>query len=227
MLIYSAGNGKSVRDTASLFCAVLGKRTNGKQGKRGSACCFCSPRGPKKACWGASPNLCRHNKPPPPSQPAKAAFSLALLRLLSPQSPLAMGCVGGPDGIVCSPRALTLGRIGPKRNSGEWGLTVPGSSDVKSVSSKTSEYSNIYLGQRVDFLNPIHDTPHFYFGFAVRCRCGAGMTRGGAGGSWRKRLRQKGACKTPEAARKKPAFSLDKPPGENSLFRNNFAGQFS
>lgn len=215
-----------MRDTASLFCAVLGQRTNGKQGKRGSACCFCSPRGPKKACWGASPNLCRHNKAPRLSQAAKAAFSLALLRLFSPQSPLAMGCVGVRWNCLQS-KGLNFGTNCPKRNSGEWGLTVPGSSDVKSVSSKTSEYSNIYLRQRVDFPKHIHDTPSFYFGFAVRCRAGQGMARGSAGSSWRKRLRQNEACKTPEAASKKPAFSLDKPPGENSLFRGNFARQFS
>ena len=154
-------------------------------------------------------------------------LSRSLWCVSSPHKALWRWAASGSDGIACSPRALTLGQIGPKRNSGEWGLTVPGSSDVKSVSSKTSEYSNIYLRQRVDFPKHIHDTPSFYFGFAVRCRAGQGMARGSAGSSWRKRLRQNEACKTPEAASKKPAFSLDKPPGENSLFRNNFARQFS
>ena len=154
-------------------------------------------------------------------------LSRSLCCVSSPHKALWRWAASGSDGIACSPRALTLGQIGPKRNSGEWGLTVPGSSDVKSVSSKTSEYSNIYLRQRVDFPKHIHDTPSFYFGFAVRCRAGQGMARGSAGSSWRKRLRQNEACKTPEAASKKPAFSLDKPPGENSLFRGNFASQFS
>ena len=38
------------------FALFWGQRTNGKQGKCGHTCYFCSPRGRKNACWGASPN---------------------------------------------------------------------------------------------------------------------------------------------------------------------------
>ena len=36
------------KSATSVFCAVLGQRTNGKQDKCGHTCYFCSPRGPQK-----------------------------------------------------------------------------------------------------------------------------------------------------------------------------------
>ena len=80
---------------------------------------FCSPRGYKKRLLGSLPKP-SSAQAPHPSQPAKADFSLALLRLLSPPNPLALGFGGGPDIIVYGPRALTLGQIVPKRNDGGW-----------------------------------------------------------------------------------------------------------
>ena len=73
-------------------------------------------------------------------------LSRSLCCVSSPHKALWRWAASGSDGIACSPRALTLGQIGPKRNSGEWGLTVPGSSDVKSVSSKTS--TAIFISDR-------------------------------------------------------------------------------
>lgn len=74
---------------------VIREYTNGKQGKCGHTCYFCSPRGLQNRLLGSVP------KPSSaqalhPSQPAKAAFSLALLRLLSPPNPLALGFGGAP-----------------------------------------------------------------------------------------------------------------------------------
>ena len=80
---------------------------------------FCSPRGYKKRLLGSLPKP-SSAQAPHLSQPAKADFSLALLRLLSPPNPLALGFGGDPDVIVCGPRALTLGQIVPKRNAGGW-----------------------------------------------------------------------------------------------------------
>lgn len=52
----SPGNGGCVREVrTSVFCAVLGQRTNGKQGKCGHTCYFCSPRGPQKRLLGNLP----------------------------------------------------------------------------------------------------------------------------------------------------------------------------
>ena len=51
------GNGGCVRETrTSVFCSVLGQRTNGKQGKCDHTCYFCSPRGPQKRLLGSLPN---------------------------------------------------------------------------------------------------------------------------------------------------------------------------
>lgn len=51
------------RDTHLRFLHYFGgQRTNGKQGKCGHTCYFCSPRGRKNACWGASPNPALRDK---------------------------------------------------------------------------------------------------------------------------------------------------------------------
>lgn len=154
-------------------------------------------------------------------------LSRSLCCVSSPHKALWRWAASGSDGIACSPRALTLGQIGPKRNSGEWGLTVPGSSDVKSVSSKTSLSTAIFISDReLIFQNTFMILRVFISALPSRCRAGQGMARGSAGSSWRKRLRQNEACKTPEAASKKPAFSLDKPPEKILFFVVTSRGNF-
>lgn len=99
---------------------------------------FCSTRGYKKRLLGSLPKP-SSAQAPHLSQPAKADFSLALLRLLSPPNPLALGFDRGPDVIVCGPRALTLGQIVPKRKADGAAQPSLGASDVERVSSKISK----------------------------------------------------------------------------------------
>ena len=81
------------------FAPISGPARNGKQGKCGHTCYFCSQRGPQKRLLGSLPKP-SSAQAPHLSQLAKADFLLALLHLLSPLNPLVLGFNGGLDVIV-------------------------------------------------------------------------------------------------------------------------------